>query len=255
MPRLARNYLESPYCHIIVQGIDRQYIFKETNLKNAYKNILKKKIIETDIQVLAYCIMDNHAHILLHVNEINELTKLMQKINTSYAKLYNKMKNRVGYVFRDRYYAQSIITEEQLYNCIVYIHNNPIKANMIKNLGDYIYSSYKEYKGKKYLITEKSIELAFGSIENYNKVFDQIHDNKNIENIIDVQDKFIESKQIIEQYTRSKNISISDIVTNDEQFCDLLLQLRHYGGLSLRKMAELFNCSKDKINNIINKKL
>ena len=81
--------------HIIVQGINKEYIFKNTNLKKLYKNLFKKNLSETNITVLAYSIMDNHAHILLHTNQISELTKLMQKTNTSYAKLYNKLNNRV----------------------------------------------------------------------------------------------------------------------------------------------------------------
>lgn len=95
MPRLPRKNLNGSFFHIIVQGINKEYIFKNTNLKKLYKNLFKKNLSETNITVLAYSIMDNHAHILLHTNQISELTKLMQKTNTSYAKLYNKLNNRV----------------------------------------------------------------------------------------------------------------------------------------------------------------
>lgn len=90
MPRLARMYIESQYLHIIVQGINKEYIFKGIEAKERYKATLKKNLLDTKVKVLAYCIMDNHVHILLYSEKIEEITKLMQKTNTSYAKWYNK---------------------------------------------------------------------------------------------------------------------------------------------------------------------
>ena len=149
MPRIARKNLSSSYMHIIVQGINKEYIFSDNHLKDAYKSILKKNLSKTNINILAYCIMNNHAHILVHSTNIQEITKLMQKTNTSYAKLYNKNKQRVGYVFRNRYYSQMILDKNHLYNCIAYIHNNPVKANIVNKLSSYLYSSYSEYLGNK----------------------------------------------------------------------------------------------------------
>ena len=156
MPRMARKIIETPYCHIIVQGINKEYIFKEINLKKAYIKIIKRNLIDEKIKIISYCVIDNHAHFLIYTENINYLTKFMQKTNTSYAKLYNKIYNRVGYVFRDRYFSQMILNETQLYNCISYIHYNPVMANLVAKLEDYGYSSYREYIGnKKILITEE----------------------------------------------------------------------------------------------------
>lgn len=255
MPRLPRKNLNGSYFHIIVQGINKEYIFKTTNLKESYKNLFKKNLSKTNITVLAYCIMDNHAHILLHTNEVCQLTKLMQKTNTSYAKLYNKLNNRAGYVFRDRYYLQTILDISQLFNCIVYIHNNPIKANIVSKPSDYIYSSYKEYIGRKDLITTKSIELVFGKDNDYNDIFKRIHNRNNIEDIMDIKEEPIKSNKIIENFIISKNTTLQQIINNEYIFCDLLLELRHRGGLSLRDMSKIFNIDKNKLNKIINKKL
>ena len=52
MPRISRKDLKSCYFHIIIQGINREYIFKENYLKKLYKNILKEKLEETDIKIL-----------------------------------------------------------------------------------------------------------------------------------------------------------------------------------------------------------
>ena len=75
-----------------------------------------------------HCIMDNHAHFLIYYTKLEELSELMRKVNTTYAMKYNKINKRKGFVFRDRFFTQPILNEMQLYNCLVYIHKNPINA-------------------------------------------------------------------------------------------------------------------------------
>lgn len=255
MPRIARKYLGSSYTHIIIQGIDREYIFQEDSLKDAYKYILKKNLKETNTAVLAYCFMDNHAHFLVYNEQILSIEKLMRKTNTSFAKLYNKTKNRVGYVFRNRYYTQAILTETQLYNCIVYIHNNPIKANMCNYKKEYNYSSYNEYLGKRDLITKESIKLVFGSDKNYIETFKIIHQNKHIEDIVEVTDGIKNVDEIISEYLKNNNTTIEQVKKDNAMLGNLLIELRHYGGKSLREMEKIFNINRNKLNRIINKKI
>ena len=255
MPRLSRKNIQSNYLHIIVQGIDRKFIFNNSKLKQTYKNLLKKYILETNIEILAYCIMDNHVHILVYGEKIDEISKLMQRINTSYAKFYNSINKRVGFVFRDRYYSQPILSKNQLFNCLVYIHNNPVKAKMVKKMEDYPYSSYLEYYGEKDLISNKSIKLIFDSYENYIKQFNIIHKNYDIEDIIEVIDNYKSSEEIIREFINNNNKKLEEIKNEEELFGSLLIKLRHEGGSSLREMAKIFNINKDKLAKIINRKL
>lgn len=254
MPRLARKNLESPYCHVIVQGINREYIFKDNNMKDAYKNILKKNLEETNVEILAYCIMDNHVHLLMYSDKPENMTKLMHKTNTSFAKLYNKVNNRVGYVYRGRYYVQQIKTEEQLYNCMVYIHRNPIKANIVLKMKDYKYSSYREFYGIKDVITSNGIKLVFGSSINYIDEFREIHKNREIENVAEI---IIEkdAEKVINDFMEKHDKKIEEITKNEELFNKLLLELRHVSKSTLVDMEKIFNISKNKLNKIINKKL
>lgn len=145
MPRLARNLLPSNFVHLIVQGINKEYIFEKDSWKLEYTNLIKKNFCDSNIEILAYCIMNNHAHFLVFYEHIDALYKAMHKINTCYAMRYNKINNRNGYVFRDRYFSQIIMNEKHLFNCLVYIHKNPVSANIISNMSDYTFSSYNEY--------------------------------------------------------------------------------------------------------------
>lgn len=146
MPRNPRKCYNTSFFHVIVQGLNKEYIFNEENYIKQYLNLLNKYREENNIEILAYCIMSNHAHILLFTEEIEEMSKFMQKVNTQYAKYYNYVnKGRVGYVFRDRYVSEGISSEKYLIKCINYIHKNPLKANIVKRCEDYEYSSYNSY--------------------------------------------------------------------------------------------------------------
>jgi len=253
MPRLARKNLESSFLHIIVQGINRSYIFQDNTLKSTYKSILKRNLEETNVKILAYCIMDNHAHILMHSDNSNEISQIMKKTNTSYAMLYNKINKRVGYVFRNRYYVQMILSNRQLYNCISYIHKNPIKAGIVKNLSEYKYSSYIEYLHKKDLVTPEGIKLALGSDKNYFDIFHEIHKLEDNEDIKDIIEEYETPDAVIQEYLKETSMTLENIKTNKQLLAKLLLRLRHSAGLSLRSMEKLLDINKDTLCKIINK--
>ena len=150
MSRIARKYNDASFFHVITQGINKEYIFKKERYINEYLKLLKKYSEELNVEIIAYCIMGNHMHCLLKINKIEKLSKLMQKVNTIYARYYNYMENnRVGYVFRDRFVSEAITSNRYFIQCIKYIHMNPVKAGIVSTPGEYKFSSYKFYEEKK----------------------------------------------------------------------------------------------------------
>ena len=146
MARKARKYKNASFFHIIVQGIDKESIFRYKRYKNEYKRLMDRELEKSNNIIESYCIMDNHAHFILKVDKIEEISALMQKINSAYAIYYNYMENgRVGYVFRDRFLSEPITNRTYLINCIKYIHNNPVKARMVEHCEEYEFSSYKDF--------------------------------------------------------------------------------------------------------------
>ena len=146
MPRIAMRDYNTSFFHIMVQGIRKEYIFNENNDINTYLKLIYKYIQKYNVKIIAYCIMNNHAHLLIYVEEIKELSEFMRSINTTYALYYNKKYKRTGYVFRNRYKAEPIFDEIHLINCMNYIHDNPVKAKICNSIKDYKYSSYREYR-------------------------------------------------------------------------------------------------------------
>lgn len=149
MPRKPRKILDTNFVHIVVQGINKEYIFKDEKEILSYITLMYKVNTKYNIEIIAYCIMNNHAHLLLKFNKINELSSYMHWINTQYAKLYNSIHECVGYVFRDRFKSEGIYGEIHLNNCIAYIFNNPVKAGICRLPEDYKYSNISDFIGYK----------------------------------------------------------------------------------------------------------
>lgn len=174
MPRNSRKLLEKIVCHHMVQGINKEHIFEVEKDKNKYLNLMQKYYKQFEVDVIAYCIMDNHVHLILYSDKIQNISSFMKQINSIYAMYYNKKKQRVGYVYRNRFKSVPIMNKEQLYTCIKYIHMNPVKAKIVEKESDYIYSSYNDYLEKTGFIHEKILKFIFNSSDNYIEKFQSI---------------------------------------------------------------------------------
>ena len=133
----------------MVQGINKEYIFNENHQKNEYVKLMKKYNEEEKVKIISYCVMDNHSHMILHCNDISEISQYMKRLNGGYSIYYNKTNKRVGFVYRNRFQSQFITDVNYLKKCISYIHMNPVKANMVKGVSEYKYSSYNQFINKR----------------------------------------------------------------------------------------------------------
>ena len=101
MSRKARRLSGSGFFHIIVRGIGKQILFEEKSDYLYYLSVLQKYANDSTVKVCAYCLMDNHVHLLLF-DQNQALALFMKKIGVSYANYYNKKYQRIGHVFRKR---------------------------------------------------------------------------------------------------------------------------------------------------------
>ena len=150
MPRPLRIDYEDAYYHVMNRGRSRQKIFHDKRYFEAFLNTLKEAHQRFGLQVLCYCLMSNHYHLLVKTPEGN-LGRAMRHINGVYTQRYNRLKKTDGSLFRGRYKA--IVVEEDSYQLQLsrYIHRNPIEAGMVKQLEDYHWSSYPFYVSNKLL--------------------------------------------------------------------------------------------------------
>ena len=144
MPRVSREESYTGYYHVMTRGINKEKIFKSKSDKQKLIDIIKEKLNEVDCKVFAYCVMDNHLHLLVN-SSIENLSLFMKKINISYAMYYNSKNDRIGGVFQDRFKSENILNDRYFYGVVRYIHNNPAKVNIVKRPEEYNWSSMNEY--------------------------------------------------------------------------------------------------------------
>ena len=220
MPRIARYLLNTSFFHVMVQGINKEEIFIETTDKEKYLDLISQYKGTHEVTILAYCIMNNHTHILIYCESAEKLSAFMHRINVSYAQYYNTKHSRVGYVFRDRFLSEPIYDERYLYTCINYIHVNPLEAEIVEKAENYIYSSYNDYINKRG-ITKDEIFRKFVDVENYE--LDKIQSNVYMDIDVDME-KMIKAK--INTFCKLENANIQEILQEKNKLKELLKFLK-----------------------------
>jgi REP-associated tyrosine transposase len=147
MPRQARIKSSTGIYHIMIRGINKEQIFNRVVHKNMIIEVIKNIREDIGFDVIAYCIMDNHLHLLIKANE-DKLETLMKKLNIKYAIYYNKIEKMYGHVFQDRFRSEAVESDKYFIGALRYIYNNPVKAGLTKNILDYSWGSANDDRSK-----------------------------------------------------------------------------------------------------------
>lgn len=143
MARQPRQKSESGIYHVMLKGIDGRNIFMhEGDRKKFIDQVLQAKE-KDNFSLLAYCLMDNHVHLLLEESE--ELGTTMKRITVGYVLWHNNQYGRSGHLFQNRYLSEAVETDQYLMTVARYIHQNPVKAGMVDQAISYSWSSYQQY--------------------------------------------------------------------------------------------------------------
>ena len=245
MLRIPRNYIRTSFYHIMCQGIKKESIFNNETKKNKYLELIKRYKDEFAIDIVTYCIMPNHAHLLVHTNSINNLSKFMHRLNSAYGMYYNKRENRVGYVFRNRFRMEGIDSDKYVFNCILYIHNNPVKGGLCKLPEEYTYSGYNEFIGPKKIVDNNIIKRILGNITYQEKKKSHSYEKINYLDLIVDYDEIC--KDIVDMFTKARKITLQDILQDDYLLLSLLVELIIKNNLSYSCVEKNLHINRKKI--------
>lgn len=131
----------------MLRGNEKRAIFLDDENRSRFINTLIIKKEENGFELYAYCLMDNHVHLLINERE-NSIARIMKCINISYAMYFNRKYNRVGHLFQDRFRSEVIYDDNYLLSAAKYIHNNPVLAGITNSPERYEWSSYGSYTGR-----------------------------------------------------------------------------------------------------------
>lgn len=185
MPRRQTPFAPYVYYHFYNRGNNRQAIFFEPENYLYFLGGVKKYLVPV-VNIVAYCLMPTHYHILARVkpqtseapkdgetSEVSsQVSRAMQKFLISYTKAINKRFERVGSLFQGQFQAKPIQTFPHLLNLCGYIHANPVKDGLVALPEDWIYSNYLEWLGQRdgALVDREFIQQHFGSPAEYQEL-------------------------------------------------------------------------------------
>lgn len=246
MPRTARKKSKTGIYHIILRGVNRQTIFEDDEDKEKFLQILEKYKQQCGYKIYAYCLMGNHIHLLLK-EEDEELGIIMRRIGASFVYWYNFKYERTGHLFQDRFKSEVVENDTYLLMVLRYIHQNPLKANIVKNISDYQWSSYKEYIGKSRIV-DKNFILGLSDKDEKRalSIFREYHKIMSKDNFLDITvNRRLKDDEAIEIIKDTCKIShCIDLQKFEIEERDKYLRAIKDKGLSSRQIARLTGISR-----------
>lgn len=243
MPRTARKKSESGIYHIIMRGINRQCIFEvEADYGKFIGTIQHYKEI-SGYKVYAYCLMGNHIHLLLQIGK-EPLEQVMRRICGRYVYWYNAKYERIGNLFQGRFKSEPVEDDTYFLTVIRYIHQNPIKAGLVRSIEQYKWSSFNEYLNNAELVDVNFALDIFSDSDRKNAIKQFIEFNKEPKEDIclDIEEKRRitdeRAREIIKEVCKIKHGS-------DLQGLDIsarnkyLKSLKEQYGLSIRQIERV----------------
>jgi len=253
MPRQARIISNSGIYHIMTRGMNQEQIFKKEKHKTKILEIIINLKEEVQFDIIAYCIMDNHIHLLIKAEE-NELKALMKKMNIKYAMYYNAVEKRNGHVFQDRFRSEVIEDDNYMIGAIRYIHNNPVRVGIVKKSIEYQWSSISDYlKEKSDIISHQYAKEVMDLFKDKDE-FIAFHDIDDNNIYLDTKEEEEQSRQniisnVLEKYTDKNLITDEKLVTQQrrEELAEKLLNLKL---ITYREIAQLCNLTVHRVSEI-----
>lgn len=146
MSRPLRIAFPGAIYHVTSRGNARAAIFIDNDDKQQFLQLLAFCVVRFNWVCHAYCLMDNHFHLLIETPDAN-LQEGMRQLNGSYTQRFNRGHGRVGHLFQGRYKAILVERDSYLLELCRYLVLNPVRANMVAHAGQYPWSSYQATAG------------------------------------------------------------------------------------------------------------
>lgn len=240
MPKIPRPVSESGYYHLILRGNGKQIVFEEKSDYAHFLHLLKKNGQECKVAINAFCLMENHVHLLVCDREGN-LSAFMKNLAGNYAIWFNKKYSRIGHLFQGRYRSKVIESEDTLCTVFRYILNNPRDAGICP-AAKYPWSSYNRYGNPNSFVDTKILMEMLGSYKEYEDYINAKYEDQDLL-IREHDDEWA-------KLVMKKTLNIQDgsvIRTYDWVSRNQAIRMLREKGLSIRQIERLTGISKSVI--------
>ena len=145
MARPLRLEYPGAVYHVMARGNERRAVFREDRDRELYLERLAHYQKRFGFRAYAYCLMTNHIHLAVETAKI-PLSRIMLGLQGSYTQAFNRRHGRVGHLFQGRYKALVVQKDQHLLALVRYIHENPVLAGIVREPGDYRWSSDRWFR-------------------------------------------------------------------------------------------------------------
>ncbi len=146
MARPLRIEFPGAVYHVTTRGDRREPIFVDDEDRRALLRVIAQALARFDGELLAYCLMGNHYHFVLHTRQAN-LSLLMRHVNGVYTQIFNRRHDKAGHLFQGRFKAILVDREAYLLEVCRYVELNPVRAKLVSKVGAWPWSSYRAHMG------------------------------------------------------------------------------------------------------------
>jgi len=154
MTREKRVYYSDAVYHVSLRGNNKRDVLGTAEDKKIFLELLGKFKIRLGFKLYGLVLMDNHAHLVIHPVDKFNISRIMQSISLSFSFKFRKRYNYSGHVWQGRFKSSLVDEDRYLLNCLEYIHNNPVRAGLVRKAEDYVWSSCRFYHSLPSLIKE-----------------------------------------------------------------------------------------------------
>ncbi len=148
MPRIARVVAVGLPHHITQRGNYRQDVFVDDNDRTQYLSWLNKYSVKFDLSILAFCLMQNHVHLIAIPNREDSLSKVFNAVHMRYSQYFNRKRKIAGHLWQSRFYS-CVLDEFHLMAAARYIERNPVRAHIVNKPWHWKWSSAQFHSNNK----------------------------------------------------------------------------------------------------------
>lgn len=126
--------------HITQRGTNRERVFFSNGDRSTYLRLLAQNLSDAAVRVLAWCLMDNHVHLILVPEREDSLSVLLRRVHGRYAQMVNARQSRTGHLWQNRFFSCAL-SSTHLLRALVYVERNPVRAGLVTRPEEYHWSS------------------------------------------------------------------------------------------------------------------
>ena len=256
MPRKPRMISSTGIYHITLRSVNQHIIFEEDSDYRKFLFLLSDCRKNYDIEIYAYCLMDNHVHLLLY-SPPEQLSHFFQSLGTRFVRWYNSKYLRTGHLFQERFHSMAIESDAYFLSALLYIHNNPVKANICRSPSEYRWSSFNAYYGGQNHLVNTSVACGIAgsgdSLRHYFALNSEAPENELFSDIHRGANHYYTDENALKIFKAVTNLSsTADAAGLERVKRNAYVRLLRKKGVTVKQVARIMGISPTTIKRICN---